>query len=80
MEKFSVFVLHRIIRDADGCEDMPVKIYSTPEKAEKAAEEWFEFVKDYLTKKNIRVSNLNEKVAYIGATAICARRLFFEKK
>ena len=37
-------------------------------------------INPYLTKKNIRVSNLNEKVAYIGATAICARRLFFEKK
>ena len=37
-------------------------------------------INPYLTKKNIRVSNLNDKVAYIGATAICARRLFFEKK
>ncbi len=37
-------------------------------------------INPYLTKKNIRVSNLNEKVAYIGATGICARRLFFEKK
>ena len=33
-----------------------------------------------LKEDNIRVSKLNEKVAYIGATAICARRLFFEKK
>ena len=37
-------------------------------------------INPYLTIKNIRVSNLNDKVAYIGATAICARRLFFEKK
>ena len=37
-------------------------------------------INPYLTDKNIRVSKLNDKVAYIGATAICARRLFFEKK
>ena len=33
-----------------------------------------------LVKDNIHVSKLNDKVSYIGATAICARRLFFEKK
>ena len=33
-----------------------------------------------LEKENILVSKLNNKVSYIGATAICARRLFFEKK
>ena len=37
-------------------------------------------INPYLNKENIRVSKLNDKVAYIGATAICARRLFFEKK
>ena len=33
-----------------------------------------------LSSDSILVSKLNDKVAYIGATAICARRLFFEKK
>ena len=33
-----------------------------------------------LSKDSIRVSSLNEKVAFIGASGICARRLFFERK
>ena len=37
-------------------------------------------INPYLEKDDIQVSKLNDKVAYIGATAICARRLFFERK
>lgn len=65
MKKFSVFVLHRIIRDADGCEEMPVQIYSTPEKAEEAAENWFDMVKDMLTENNIEFEQ-EEDTIYAG--------------
>ena len=37
-------------------------------------------INPYLERDAIRVSKLNDKIAYIGATAICARKLFFERK
>ena len=54
-------------------------VFSNSEIAENFIEECLK-INPYLEKGDIQVSKLNDKVAYIGATAICARRLFFERK
>ncbi len=54
-------------------------VFSNSEIAENFIEECLK-INPYLKKEDIQVSKLNDKVAYIGATAICARRLFFERK
>lgn len=54
-------------------------VFNDKENAENFIQECLK-INPHLSRDNIRVSNLNDKVAYIGATAICARRLFFEKK
>lgn len=54
-------------------------VFSNGEIAENFIDECLK-INPYLKKEDIQVSKLNDKVAYIGATAICARRLFFERK